>query len=579
MRLFMMVVIGVIYSAHLASAGPTKVACSTELHCAQLCSPKNKAACDRLDEQLDELTADIERRTVKKPHDFELPMFELARASTTAACKAKYTPACVTLGRIENALQIAVGDDRWDAACSAKIGLGCYATGMALKRGKLLPEANLKFKAGCQAKHKPSCYQALVTTSGNDASLPPLIETECKGGNGEACWMLSLMFERGVAGVAKDAAKSGTHRAQSCKLGFRLACENLAKAAPDDTKRLSYLRMGCEAGTHRHSCTSAIKVAEKLKDASATTALRERACELGDLFECGTLELAASNDKTAKRWRDAICAGGADSNCASLYESKLPEENPMNEPRPWVYPEPAKVAKLLAEMTARCNAGHLTLCGSVALIYASGFRTKRDLKKARDFAKKQCPAADCTVPEEIEVQETRAKAVSACATGDAKGCDEALAYMWGPDRVPNMTALENACTGKVEYACHLVAIAKLRNGDVTQLAAVDAACVAGTMQSCHDAINVLQTSNPARALELTRVTCEKGDAFGCELIGDRLAAAQPPDTAGAIDAYTKACTLDAKAPACGKKDKLAGKVKAPSTTKPSPTAGSGSKKP
>ena len=203
----------------------------------------------------------------------------------------------------------------------------------------------------CQLNPSGSYTQMLANMQIEIASLDELnasknqiaYENCCAQKDSAAC------FLNGVISAANDSAKRNELIAQSCDLGFSIACYAmgiLAADLGDISSAASFYQRGCDIGSSGSCHNLAVLYSNGLgvaKDQDKALELYEKACNDGFVNSCNNL---------------AVLYLQIDYNKAAFYFEKA------------------------------CNDGKTAACQNLASLYVNGIGVEKDLEKARFFYNK-----------------------------------------------------------------------------------------------------------------------------------------------------------------------------------------------
>lgn len=532
MRLFVLVLLGgLLLATPDAFAQP---ACVTTEACAQKCSPRNKAACDRLYDLLDPELEYV--RSGGAP-----PAYTTARTSAGAACKAKHQRSCVLLGEFE---ELGVGGDqdpvsakaRFLKACKAGFAEGCITLGEAYLAytidGASKEAARDTFDDACDRGMADACGRlgdlaltdaAYVTDAGRDKEVSAAIKRldgACEQKSAWSCGRLGDVYFYGYL-PAPDATAGAKYHRKACKLGRAASC-------------VALLGSGYSEATDR--------------------AMYETACADGSADVCATLASLETTAEGQRKYQDLACEAGSGYVCDQLGRRELA----------CAYGVPT--ACELVEAERQCGTGDAVACSRVARD-AIEHGTSADAAPVVT-ACEGGDAASCTW------LASSGRADAAVATrGAAKGCelgDNTLCIAYGDrlaqglgvtkDLATAIAVLERACTtDPYAWACtrlnevramkqHDDQLAVCAAGDALTCYAIgeySAACVAGSADGCAQLAGT--QTDPALMREYLQRACDLGRNDACYTAGYYWQTAG--DVTRAVDDYTRAC-YGAQAYAC-----------------------------
>lgn len=196
----------------------------------------------------------------------------------------------------------------------------------------------------------------------------------CTRGDGEACYSLGVMYNRGLS-VTEDDSRAAALYSDACDDGYPGGCGNL-----------SFMYQG--NGLAREPILAAALYGRELT-------LLSQACEAGDAARCYEAGIAfdlgdpAAGDSSAKDparaaafYQKACDAGSAQGCCevAGKYESGI-----------GVAKDDFRASDLYSKA---CNAGYLRGCTGLAAKYEFGMGIAKNLLRARQLWEKACSMGD-----------------------------------------------------------------------------------------------------------------------------------------------------------------------------------------
>ncbi len=503
-------------------------ACVGTESCANKCSPKNKAACDRLYDLLDPELEYV--RSGGTP-----PAYTVARTSAEAVCKAKHQRSCVLLGQLE---ELGVGGDkdaasakrRFEKACKAGFADGCIALGEA--------------------------YLAYTIDGASKEAAHDAFEDACDRGMPDACGRLGDMALTDAAyvagaGRAKELEAAVARLDDACDQKSAWSCGRLGDAylygyAPtaDATRGTSYHRKACKLG-RAASCVSLLGMAAP--DAS-DRAMYDAACADGAADVCYTLGAYETTAEGKRKYDELSCEAGAGYVCDQLGRRDLACE----------YGVPT--ACELVEAEKLCDAGDRPACSRVA-------RDAFDRNTSTDASAviAACEAGD--VPSCTWIATSVRLDATVVTRGAARGCelgDNALCASYGDrlaqglgttkDSAAAIAVLERACTVDAyaySWACTRLNEVRASKQHDDQLGACiagdalicyaigeyDDACAAGSADGCAQFASM--QSDPILLRDYLQRACDLGRYDSCYSAGYYWQSIG--DVARAVDDYTRAC--------------------------------------
>jgi len=263
-----------------------------------------------------------------------------------ASCQLGAAPACTALGRLQldgqgvarDAAKAALTLER---ACSAEDGFGCQL--LARLQGE-------------QGGKGDDAYRRAAT----------LLEPECRGGNGEACFATAQIFAEG-RGFTKNAVRALALYGQGCEFGHVESCLGQAAA----------LVGGKGVDKDLVAAKRALDRTAELMGAACTAKDLSSCDHAGKLFSVGP-ELVRDFDRAAGFYRTA-CDGGFAAGCFDLA---------------WATANGFGVAKdskaSLALYERSCQMGSAAACNNLGWNFQHGETVKKDTARAANLYEQGC---------------------------------------------------------------------------------------------------------------------------------------------------------------------------------------------
>jgi uncharacterized protein len=184
-----------------------------------------------------------------------------------------------------------LANDLYKRSCDLGGTMGCYYLAFSLANGSAGPvnagESRRLFRKACEMGYGLSCValgQAFQPGQGkddDDAEANRFFKRACNDVTGIACTLLGRSRASGLGGEL-DAAEAKALYERGCSLGDGNGCAQLGELVPD--RALELYRKGCDDLGAGQACED---LAGKVEgDASRSSALLHRACELGKATAC-----------------------------------------------------------------------------------------------------------------------------------------------------------------------------------------------------------------------------------------------------------------------------------------------------
>lgn len=403
----------------------------------------------------------------------------------TAKCSAGNQASCYRLGRLFNSVyldthQSAKADDLYAKACAAKNGDACNAVGVGVRSSGDLPGSLPWFERGCGFGSAKSCVNAGLFRARWRGMTDPVKARD--------------LFRRGCA---QDQALT----ANACtEFGVLLAEDG------DNQGAITALTRGCERG-YSTACTHLARLSPTTSPpkptADAQAVLRAAACDEGDGDAClnvgARLQRGANGppDLTGalKAFERGCALGGANA-CLQLATILLDGKEGF----------PVDPVRSARAANAACQMAHETN----QPLLRRGCRMYADqLSSGRGVAQ--------------DVAAATALYIETCEDAPPFGCDEGGRALLegtaiGVDHARGLNLLRLGCSKQDKASCALLA---KQGGDAKEIT---------------DAAKAEEASEDRRYCDV------QGVAAYCTRVGMRLASANPPDLAGAVTYFTRACT-------------------------------------
>jgi TPR repeat protein len=139
------------------------------------------------------------------------------------------------------------GAEAYVKACDQGMGKACFDIGYRYEQGEEVPKDLARaagfYEKACEGDDPDTCVNLAMLYQGGGLPLDypragAILDRGCQAGSSLSCFNLASLHKSGT-GVPKDPARSAALLAESCRLGFRKACEPDALAprpTPEPTR-------------------------------------------------------------------------------------------------------------------------------------------------------------------------------------------------------------------------------------------------------------------------------------------------------------------------------------------------------
>ncbi len=469
----------------------------------------------------------------------------------TRACDAGVMPACTRAGAhyfYGQGVIRSLGRARmlFGKACMAGHARGCTWLARFYKGGVGVPVdakvGRALFLHACALGDEQACNKASTKAGRALATNKPAgLDKLCTQGVGAACFALAGRYFKGD-GVAEDASKVESLLARACKLHYADGCGGRLETPlfqPHSKDDIEPFAKACDAGSAA-ACRGFAQALLKFSKHDKAFHQRyvpamERACRLGDAFDCEVMGLAffrAHVPNKRKRvgisWTRAACRLGKMSECNRMghvyFDSALVEHDDK---------------RALKWFIRACDGGMPEAC----LTVAQGYKRAHNGVLAPIYFPRAMGgfAAYCEQKDDI-VACAKAAVIALNKYGDV------------PPRQAAGWA-RKACEAKNAEGCYLLGRCYVVGFGVVvdykhAVEVFDRACQEGKAAACTSAGFIadvhVKSLDAAFSTKEYQHGCDQGDAMSCGNLGEyfELGVGDKPDIERAVTFYNRACIGD-----------------------------------
>jgi TPR repeat protein len=326
----------------------------------------------------------------------------------------------------------------------------------------------------------------------------------CDEGQLDGCTVLAGLYERGEAGLRKDASRAFALYAGSCTRG-NSACDSCYRLRPQDAAcTYGHLQAAC-SGKDSTACMSLGEVELSKHHPIAGTRAYGSACDLGVAQGCYQAGLVGYEQ--TEEYLKRACDGGVADGCTRLADGYYAG---------WSSGEQKDFAAAATFAKRGCDLNDLHACARLGAVLAAGEGVGKDTTRATELLRRACDGSKgawgCADLGRLHHEgagaprddaQAAARFKQACDAGDLPGCGELAALTLRGEGVTKDAAAAAALFAR---GCH---------PDEAHKDAADACVSLG--------LRLMWGTKVARdrltALELFRAACDAASEAGCVEMG------------------------------------------------------------